>query len=68
MLDGVPVRRLRVRDAQSDQYIRDADTRAWFQAVAKAGESPSELMAKTGLDFTIGLYAKAPLVKTKVNQ
>jgi hypothetical protein len=50
IISEIPVRADEIfRDAQSDQYIRDADTRAWFQAVAKAGESPSELMAKTGL-------------------
>jgi hypothetical protein len=37
------------RDAQSEQFIADGNTRAWFQAAAKAGISPSELMAKTGL-------------------
>lgn len=37
------------RDAQSEHYISDANTRAWFQAAAKAGVSPSELMSKTGL-------------------
>jgi hypothetical protein len=37
------------RDAQSDTYIRDENTRAWFQAAAKTGITPSELMARTGL-------------------
>jgi hypothetical protein len=37
------------RDAQSDQYITDENTRAWFQAAAKTGITPSELMARTGL-------------------
>ncbi len=38
------------RDAQSEDFISDADTRAWFQAASKAGMLPSELMAKTGLN------------------
>jgi hypothetical protein len=38
------------RDAQSEQYISDANTRAWFQAAAKSGTTPSQLMAKIGLN------------------
>jgi hypothetical protein len=38
------------RVAQTDEYITDANTRAWFQAAAKAGTMPSELLAKTGLN------------------
>ena len=38
------------RDAQSEEYIADANTRAWFQAAAKSGSTPSQLMAKTGLN------------------
>ncbi|OGD19207.1 MAG: hypothetical protein A2W03_15330 [Candidatus Aminicenantes bacterium RBG_16_63_16] len=38
------------RDAQSEDFISDANTRAWFQAASKAGMLPSELMAKTGLN------------------
>jgi hypothetical protein len=38
------------RDAQSEDYISDANTRAWFQAAAKTGTTPSQLMAKTGLN------------------
>jgi hypothetical protein len=38
------------RDAQSEEFVSDANTRAWFQAAAKTGTSPSQLMAKTGLD------------------
>jgi hypothetical protein len=37
------------REAQSEDYIGDSDTRAWFQAAAKTGISPRELMEKTGL-------------------
>src|SRR4030042_4175215 len=37
------------REAQDAQYIGDSDTRAWFQAAAKTGISPRELMEKTGL-------------------
>jgi hypothetical protein len=37
------------RDAQSTEYISDSGTRAWFQAAAKTGISPRELMEKTGL-------------------
>jgi hypothetical protein len=38
------------RDAQNEDFISDANTRAWFQAASKAGMPPSELMAKTGLN------------------
>jgi hypothetical protein len=37
------------REAQEEQYIGDSATRAWFQAAAKTGISPRELMQKTGL-------------------
>ena len=37
------------REAQNEQYIGDSDTRTWFQAAAKTGISPRELMEKTGL-------------------
>jgi hypothetical protein len=37
------------REAQDEQVIADANTRAWFQAAAKTGISPRELMEKTGL-------------------
>jgi hypothetical protein len=37
------------RDAQEEKYISDPNTRAWFQAAAKTGISPQELMEKTGL-------------------
>jgi hypothetical protein len=37
------------RDAQDEQYVSDSGTRAWFQAAAKTGISPRELMDKTGL-------------------
>jgi len=37
------------REAQDEQYIGDSETRAWFQAAAKTGISPRELMEKTGL-------------------
>jgi hypothetical protein len=37
------------REAQSEDYIGDSGTRAWFQAAAKTGISPRELMEKTGL-------------------
>ena len=36
--------------AQSEDYITDANTRAWFQAAARAGTTPSELLAKTGIN------------------
>jgi len=38
------------RDAQSEDFISDANTRAWFQAASKAGISPSDLMTRTGLN------------------
>lgn len=37
------------RDAQSDAYVTDGRTRAWFQAAGKTGISPTELMEETGL-------------------
>jgi hypothetical protein len=37
------------RDAQSEQFITDNGTRTWFQAAAKTGISPKELMEKSGL-------------------
>jgi len=37
------------REALDEQYIGDSATRAWFQAAAKTGISPRELMEKTGL-------------------
>ena len=37
------------REAQDRANITDADTRAWFQAAAKAGFSPRDLMKRTGL-------------------
>jgi hypothetical protein len=37
------------REAQDEEYIGDSETRAWFQAAAKTGISPRELMQKTGL-------------------
>lgn len=37
------------RDARSEQFIADEGTRAWFEAAAKTGISPRELMEKTGL-------------------
>src|SRR4030065_966503 len=37
------------REAQNEQYIGDSDTRTWFQAAAKTGISPRDLMEKTGL-------------------
>jgi len=37
------------REAQDEEYIGDSATRAWFQAAAKTGISPRELMEKTGL-------------------
>jgi hypothetical protein len=37
------------RDARSDQFITDDRTRAWFDAAAKTGISPRELLEKTGL-------------------
>jgi hypothetical protein len=37
------------RDAQDKQFISDDNTRAWFQAAAKTGISPRDLMEKTGL-------------------
>jgi len=37
------------REAQDEQYIGDINTRTWFQAAAKTGISPRELMEKTGL-------------------
>lgn len=37
------------KEAQDEQYIGDSGTRAWFQAAAKTGISPRELMDKTGL-------------------
>jgi hypothetical protein len=37
------------RDAQNKEYIGNSDTRTWFQAAAKTGISPRELMQKTGL-------------------
>ncbi len=36
--------------AQTEEFISDANTRAWFQAAAKAGTTPSELLTKTGLN------------------
>jgi len=37
------------REAQDEKYISDNNTRAWFQAAAKTGISPQDLMKKTGL-------------------
>lgn len=37
------------REARDEQVIADDNTRAWFQAAAKTGISPRELMEKTGL-------------------
>jgi len=37
------------RDARDERFITDPNTRAWFDAVAKTGISPKELMEKTGL-------------------
>ncbi len=37
------------RDARDERFIADPNTRAWFDAVAKTGISPKELMEKTGL-------------------
>jgi hypothetical protein len=37
------------REAQDERIIADDNTRAWFQAAAKTGISPRELMEKTGL-------------------
>jgi hypothetical protein len=37
------------REAQDDRVIFDDNTRAWFQAAAKTGISPRDLMEKTGL-------------------
>jgi len=37
------------RDAQSGQVIQDTNTRAWFEAAAKTGTTPSDLLEKTGL-------------------
>jgi hypothetical protein len=37
------------RDAQSEQFVADGNTRAWFQAAAKTGITPKELMEKSGL-------------------
>ncbi|MFB0564376.1 MAG: hypothetical protein ACETWK_01690 [Candidatus Aminicenantaceae bacterium] len=36
-------------EAQDERAIADEDTRAWFQAAAKTGISPRELMRKIGL-------------------
>ncbi len=36
-------------EAQDDRVIYDANIRAWFQAAAKTGISPRDLMEKTGL-------------------
>jgi len=37
------------RDAQDERIIRNANIRTWFQAAAKTGISPRQLMEKTGL-------------------
>ncbi len=37
------------REAQDERVIIDDNTRAWFQAAAKTGISPRDLMEKTGL-------------------
>lgn len=37
------------RDAQDRDIVSDENTRAWFEAAAKTGISPKELMEKTGL-------------------
>jgi hypothetical protein len=37
------------RAAQDERSISDANTRAWFQAAAKTGISPRDLLEKTGL-------------------
>jgi hypothetical protein len=37
------------QEAQDEQYVGDNATRTWFQAAAKTGISPRELMEKTGL-------------------
>ncbi|HUU38120.1 MAG TPA: hypothetical protein VMW46_07950 [Candidatus Desulfaltia sp.] len=37
------------REAQNEQVIADDNTRAWFQAAAKTGISPGDLLEKTGL-------------------
>jgi hypothetical protein len=37
------------REAQNPQAIANENTRAWFQAAAKTGISPKELMERTGL-------------------
>ncbi len=37
------------RDAQDDKVIRDENTRAWFQAAAKAGVTPRQVMSEIGL-------------------
>jgi len=37
------------RAVQDDKFIRDPDTRTWFQAAAKTGTSPKDLLEKTGI-------------------
>lgn len=37
------------REAQDEQFIADANARAWFRAAAMTGISPRDLMEKTGL-------------------
>jgi len=37
------------QEAQDERIITDDNTRAWFQAAAKTGISPRDLMQKTGL-------------------
>lgn len=37
------------QEAQDENVISDENTRAWFQAVAKAGVTPKEFMAQIGL-------------------
>jgi hypothetical protein len=37
------------RDARSEEFITDDRTRAWFEAAAKTGISPRELLENTGL-------------------
>jgi hypothetical protein len=36
-------------DAQDKEVMKDANTRAWFQAAAKAGVTPRQVMSETGL-------------------
>ncbi len=50
VINGIPGTAEEIfRDAQDERYVTDPNTRAWFQAMAKAGISPRNLMEKTGL-------------------